>query len=40
MMVMAFTWVLVFASLLAFLGAIAALGGVDTRESFLGDRRR
>ena len=38
MMVMAFTWILVLASLLALLGAVAALGGADSanRSSAIG----
>ena len=36
---MALTWVLFLAALLAILGAVAALRGADTRESFRTDHR-
>lgn len=40
MVVMALTWILVLASLLALLGAVAALRGADTRDSLLSDEHR
>jgi hypothetical protein len=40
MMVTALTLILGLAGLLAILGAAAALGGADTRETFPSDRRR